>query len=97
MKGLSHFVFATLLLIAASCASSEKWESENIPFPRSTPFDANEFARKAYLDGFRSGYRAEMAGEGTTADVLAPPYVQARRLGFYAGVSQARSERAKTP
>jgi hypothetical protein len=78
-----------LLLIAAGCAS-EGWQTHSVPFPASTPFDANPFARQAYLDGFRSGYVAQQQQKG--AEFLSGPYGRARELGFRAGAAEARSE-----
>src|SRR5580765_4971328 len=89
LKLIGSSVFLVLLL---ACASDSKWRAEQIPYPRSTPFDRNEFARQAFLDGFRAGYRAQMHLGATTVDVLGPPYLQARQLGYYAGVGQARRE-----
>jgi hypothetical protein len=89
MKFLTLFAI-TILLLGSGCAST-KWEAESIPYPKSTPFDANEFARRTYLDGFRSGYRAQLGQEATTIDVIRGPYLQARRLGFQAGAAHARA------
>jgi hypothetical protein len=80
------------LALLAGCASNDKWQAEQIPYPRSTPFDRNEFARQAFLDGFRLGYRAEMHQGTQAVDVLGGPYLNARQLGYYAGVGQARRE-----
>jgi hypothetical protein len=95
MKVARDVFLAALILLAVGCASHPRWESENVPMPRSTPYDANEFARNAYLEGFRSGYRAESSGMGAPVDLMTPPNVHARRLGYHAGAAAARSERAR--
>ena len=87
-------IFGTLAaVLLAGCASSGKWQSEKIPYPRSTPFDSDQFARTAYLDGFRTGYRAEAFGAAGTVDMLSEPYKEARRVGYYAGAGQAKAEK----
>ena len=78
---------------ASGCATAD-WQAENIPLPRSTPFDSNHFARDAFLEGFRQGYRAQTWGGPATVETVNGPYVGARRQGFYAGAAQARSEGA---
>jgi hypothetical protein len=83
---------ATLFLAFAACASHQQWHAEQIPLPRSTPFDADEFARNAYLEGFRTGYRAEKSLEPHSADQISGAYFEARRLGYYAGAAEARRE-----
>ena len=94
---LGEVLAAALILAGAAvwngCATSG-WQAEEIPYPRSTPFDSDEFARTAYLDGFRSGYRAELAGDPTMVDMFTGPYPRARRMGFLAGVSFARGEKS---
>jgi hypothetical protein len=87
---------AALALLLSGCASQEGWRSENIPYPRSTPYDANEFSRTAYLDGFGRGYHAESSGGGGDVEMLSGPHSDARRRGFYAGMAQARADKAGT-
>ena len=70
------------------CATGE-WQGENVPLPRSTPFDSNQLARNAYLEGFREGYRAQ--NDRVTIETVDGPYIAARRQGFYAGAAQARA------
>jgi hypothetical protein len=86
-------VCSVLFVLLSACSSDSKWHAEQIPYPRSTPFDRNQFARQAFLDGFRVGYRAEMHQGPQAVDVLSPPYLQARQLGYRAGAAQARQER----
>lgn len=92
MKRLKEFLFVVLIVLGAGCASSGL-QSENIPYPRSTPFDSNELARNAFMDGFRTGYRSEVYKDGTIVDNLPGPHRDARRLGFYAGAGEARREK----
>lgn len=85
-----------LLIFAAGCAS-QGWQGHDIPFPVATPFDANQFARQAYLDGFRSGYIAQQ--QRKSAEVISGPYARARELGFRAGAAEAlaKMEAAAAP
>ena len=92
MTWIKHLILCALLLVGIGCASTE-WQAEEIPYPASTPFDSNQFARAIYLEGFRQGYRSEMFGDATTVDMLSGPNLQARRLGFYAGLGRARAEK----
>jgi hypothetical protein len=81
------------LLCGIGCATNG-WQAENVPLPRSTPFDSNHFARNAYLEGFRHGYRTQTGVGPGTADTGNGQYADARRQGFYAGAAQARAEGA---
>jgi hypothetical protein len=81
------------VLLGVGCATGE-WQAENIPAPRATPFDSNQLARNAYIEGFRQGYRAQSSGGPAAVEMLTGPFVEARRQGFYAGAAQARSESA---
>src|SRR5688500_15047467 len=93
MKWLKCVFLSIGLLWEIGCAS-EGWQGENVPVPRSTPFDSNQFARNAYLEGFRQGYRAQ-GGDGlATVETVDGPNAEARRQGFYAGAAQARAEGA---
>jgi hypothetical protein len=94
MSDAKTFFFCLTLLVAASCTTGE-WKAENVPAPRATPFDANQFARNAYLEGFRHGYRAQRSGGPPTVEMLTGPHLEARRQGFYAGAAQARAESAR--
>ncbi len=86
---------ALLVLFAGGCVSrqpsGQKWQGESVPLPVSTPFDANQFARLAYLEGFRAGYHAQW-NRGNGVELLTGPYGQARELGFHAGAAEARAE-----
>lgn len=96
MNLLKNWLIVLMLaLAAAGCTTTSEWQAEDIPYPRTTPFDSNEFARTAYLDGFRSGYRSVASGGSRSIDLLTEPNVEARRLGYYAGAAQARAEREK--
>ncbi len=83
-------IAASALLIAAGCATND-WRGAEIPYPSTTPFDSSNFARTAYLDGFARGYQAETSGGGANVEMLAGPYREARRQGYYAGAAQARA------
>lgn len=96
MKSLQRWVLLPILIVMAGCATGE-WQSETIPYPSSTPFDSNPFARRAYLDGFATGYRSEKRGEASNVDVVAGTQKQARRLGIYAGAATARGEANRAP
>ena len=63
-----------------------------MPLPRTTPFDSDQFARSAYLEGFRTGYRAQSSGRRGSVDVLSGPYLFAKQQGYYAGAGQAQAE-----
>lgn len=83
-------VFLGAVLAAAGCAS-QGWQSADVPLPRSTPYDANQFARNAYLEGYRSGYRAQQRGDRGVS-LIGGPYQDAQLHGFRAGAAQARAE-----
>jgi hypothetical protein len=92
--------FRTLLLTAGlslltGCASNG-WKSEVIPYPRSTPFDRDQFTRRAFLDGFERGNRAEMSGGPVSVESLSGPYLDAQKQGFYTGAAEARAKKAET-
>jgi hypothetical protein len=93
MTALRDSILFLVFTLLVGCASGP-WKAENIPFPRTTPFDSNGFARTAYLDGFERGYRAEMSGESASADLLTGPHGDTKRQGFHAGVAHARAEKA---
>jgi hypothetical protein len=94
MNALKNLLFCLILAAAAGCASTTGWQAENVPFPRATPFDSNELARTAYLDGFERGYRDELSGVHANIEMLTGNYSYAQRQGFYAGAAQARAEKA---
>jgi hypothetical protein len=95
MRSIHFAIFLVSALLAAGC-SSTGWKSENIPLPRSTPFDSNQLARQAFLDGFERGYRSEKMGGPSSVELITGPFAEARRQGFNAGVLRARSD-AGTP
>lgn len=74
-------------LLCAGCATNQY--SETVPYPRSTPFDADTARREAFLDGFRSGYRSVATGDFYSQEMLPSSFREARRLGFEAGRAQA--------
>jgi hypothetical protein len=82
-------IFIVLLIVLDGCAS-QGWRTHDIPYPAGTPFDANQFARQAYLDGFRSGYIAQQQQKGT--ELISGPFGRARELGFRAGAAEARAQ-----
>ena len=84
-----------MCLVLAGCATGE-WQAEQVPLPAATPFDANHFARNAFMEGFRQGYRAQSTGGPAAVELVSGPYLQARKQGFYAGAAQARAERTET-
>src|ERR1051325_236746 len=88
MKHLQILLWSITIGLALGCASNE-WKAHDIPLPRTTPFDSNEFARTAYLQGYRQGYEAQMYGT-TGVEMLTGPYLAARHQGFYVGAAQAR-------
>jgi hypothetical protein len=92
MRFLMLVLFVSVLL-GTGCATGQ-WQAEKIPAPSSTPFDSNQFARNAYLEGFRHGYRAQTSGGPASVETIGGPYVEARRLGFYAGAAHGRAESA---
>ena len=93
MNRLIQSAFLAGALLAAGCAN-DGWQAQNVPLPRATPFDSNEFARTAYLDGFSRGYNAEISGASGSPEMISGPYLQARRQGFHAGAAHARAEKA---
>lgn len=78
------------ILATNGCASSG-WQSDDTPLPASTPFDSNQMARAAYLEGFRSGYRAQASGSAHGLELISGPYLHARQQGFQAGAAHARA------
>jgi hypothetical protein len=89
MKSFKILFFAAILATAVGCSSSGL-RTQQTPLPRSTPFDANQFARTAFLDGFEKGYRTEMAGGPASVESLSGPYLDIQKQGFHAGVTEAR-------
>ena len=79
-----------LAALFLGCASNQ-WRADDVPYPQTTPFDSNQFARTTYLDGFAQGYRSAMGGSPVNVDMLTGPYAGARRAGFYAGEAHARA------
>jgi hypothetical protein len=92
---LTKFVLAALAALLVGCASNDPWQGESLPLPTTTPFDANPFARRAYLDGFASGYRATQQGGVAGVDLISGPHRQARKMGYEAGAASARAENAR--
>jgi hypothetical protein len=71
------------------CASNE-WQADQVPLPQSTPYDANQMARTAYLEGFRQGYTAQRNQSGGV-EFVTGPYRDAKQQGFRAGAAEARA------
>lgn len=92
MKSKMRFGVCVALLFASIGCASSGWQAEDVPLPRSTPFDSNQMARAAYLEGFRSGYRAQSSGSRHGLELVSGPYLHARRQGFQAGAAQARAQ-----
>lgn len=88
------FVCAFIASLFIGCASKSGWQGENTPVPRSTPFDSNQMQRAAYLEGFRSGYRAQTSGSTLGVVLENGPYLHERQLGFQAGVAHARAQQS---
>src|SRR5687768_7047949 len=95
MKNLFRTPLPLLLICFAwiGCASSG-WQANDVPGPRSTPFDSHQLARNAYLEGYRSGYRAQISGQSMGIELAGGPYLYARRQGFQAGVAHARAQQS---
>lgn len=91
-SGLKLCLSAALMTFCGSGCASTGWNADAVPLPRSTPFDSNQFARNAYLDGFGSGYRAQSSGSAQGVELISGPYAEARRQGFRAGVAHAQAE-----
>ena len=89
-------VLSAALALSAGCASNG-WKAEAIPYPRSTPFDRDQSTRRAYLDGFERGYRAEMAGGPVSVESLSGPHLDVQKQGFYTGATEARAKKAGLP
>jgi hypothetical protein len=83
-------VLAAAAIMFGGCATGE-WQASDVPLPTATPFDSNQMARGAYLDGFRQGYHAQRDGSAASVELLGGPYLQPRQQGFHAGAAQARS------
>ncbi|HVK59446.1 MAG TPA: hypothetical protein VM735_11745 [Candidatus Kapabacteria bacterium] len=77
------------LIWMCACASNDGWQAD-VPVPSTTPFDSDQMARTAYLEGYRTGYRAQMS-PSSGIELTSGPNLQARRLGFEAGAAQARA------
>lgn len=78
-------------VLGFSGCASQGWQSADVPLPRQTPFDANQMARNAYLEGYRTGYRAQQGGDRGVS-LMGGPYQEAQLQGFRAGAAQARAE-----
>jgi hypothetical protein len=94
MKFLKELVCVAVIAVAVGCASNG-WKADTTPYPRTTPYDANEFMRSAYRDGFARGYRAEMNTGISNVETPYGLYPAAEQQGYYAGVAQARVEKEK--
>jgi hypothetical protein len=90
MKRFASSLSVAVLLGTVGCASSG-WQAVDVPLPRSTPYDSNQFARNAYLEGFRGGYRAQQNADRSVS-LIGGPYQDAQIHGFRAGAALARSE-----
>jgi hypothetical protein len=90
MKSLRVILCAGAVFLGLGCASNG-WQAEEAPVPATTPFDSNQMARNAYLEGFRSGYRAQSSGS-TAVEMIGGPYLHAREMGFRAGAAAAQAE-----
>jgi hypothetical protein len=75
--------------LGVGCASG-KWQAEQIPVPRSTPFDGNQLARNAFLEGYREGFRAQK-NNSQGVELVSGPYREAKLAGFRAGAAEARA------
>jgi hypothetical protein len=86
------------LVVIATCAvmamglgcASNGWRAEQVPLPTATPFDANQMARNAYLEGFREGFRAQQ-NKSNSIELVGGPHREAKLAGFRAGAAEARS------
>lgn len=70
-----------VLGLVGGCASTRE-----VPLPATTPYDSNPKARKAYLEGYRMGYRNGIKGGGGSFDSF--DYGQtseARNFGWFYG------------
>jgi len=77
------------IALGTGCASND-WQAEQVPLPSSTPFDANQMARSAYLEGFRDGFRAQQ-NKSNSVELVSGPFREARLAGFQAGAAEARA------
>ena len=78
MNCLNCIFLSIGVLWGIGCAT-DGWQAANVPLPRSTPFDSNQFTRNAYLEGFRQGYRAQGGGGLATVETVNGPNAGARR------------------
>ncbi len=69
--------------------------SVEVPFPQTTPYDANGEARQAYLDYYQDGYRMGLTGYLGTCCLMECPNRSTRIDGFYAGQTAGWSVWAK--
>ena len=91
-KKIFQQVFLLALCLALAGCVSKNWQASDVPTPASTPFDSDQLARAAYLDGFRTGYRAQRSGNTLGVHLEGGPYLHARQLGFQAGAAHARAQ-----
>lgn len=91
MRTIRTLFFAGMVAVVFGC-TSKGWQGSSVPLPRSTPYDSNQLARNAYLEGFRTGYRAQQSPGQHGMNLLSGPYVHAQQQGFQAGAAQARAE-----
>jgi hypothetical protein len=102
LKGVWHHEtmkkWFVLLLACAGIAmgtgcASNGWQAEQVPLPTPTPFDANQMARNAYLEGFREGFRAQQ-NKSNSIELVGGPNREAKLAGFRAGAAEARARQS---
>ena len=88
-NGLELAILCAGIALGMGCASND-WQADQVPLPPSTPYDANQMARTAYLEGFRQGYTAQRNQSGGV-EFVSGPYRDAKQQGFRAGAAEARA------
>ena len=93
MRFLTSILTAVVLSCACGCASHRADAFVDVPLPATTPYDGDVSARSTYLEGFRSGYRAFVAGKMETPFYEPGHYPEVERRGYWAGITAALEAR----
>ena len=93
MRFLPSILTAVALGGACGCASHRAGTFVDVPLPATTPYDGDASARSTYLEGFRSGYRAFVAGRMETPYYEPGHYPDVERRGYWAGITAASEAR----
>jgi hypothetical protein len=88
-------IFAAVVLGCACGCATRRAQSFDVPLPAATPYDSDASARAIYLEGFRNGYRAFVAGKMETPYYETGHYPEVERRGYWAGITAALRTRTE--